>query len=319
MTENILGDQPSSPDARPYPRQSTVFKTAGNEARVMAFYEARLARWPVPYESLMVPTRYGRTHVIASGAPEAPPLVLTHAAGINATVWMPNAAALSRNFRMLAVDTIGELGKSRLDDFDVYPKNGREASQWMEDLFDSLGIKDAYLVGSSLGGWYAVNHALYAPGRVKRLALLGPMGLPTWRATLNILFRLLFTGLFPSETNKERMINWLFGSGGLGDGESREAAEWLAYLRLVLDMNIGSRTAMPFPLSNGKLRQITTPTLLVLGENDRIIGDAQKIAARARRFMPRVKTIVMANAGHIMAAENPDFVNARLLRFFERE
>jgi pimeloyl-ACP methyl ester carboxylesterase len=319
MTENILGDQPSSPGVHPFPMQKTVFKTAENEARVMAFYDARLARWPVPYESLTVSTRYGRTHVIASGAPEAPPLVLTHAAGINATVWMPNAAALSRNLRMLAVDTIGELGKSRLDDFDVYPKNGREASQWLSDLFDGLGIKDAYLVGSSLGGWYALNHALYAPDRVKRLALLGSMGLPTWRATLNILFRIIFTGMFPSETNKERMIKWLFGSGGLGDEESREAAEWLAYLRLVLDLNIGSRTAMPFPLSNGKLRQLTVPTLLILGENDRIIGEAKKIAARARRHIPRVETTLMANAGHIMAAEKPDFVNEQLLRFFERD
>jgi pimeloyl-ACP methyl ester carboxylesterase len=38
-----------------------------------------------------------------------------------------------------------------------------------------------------MGGCIAMNHAIYAPDRVRRLVLLGPMGLPPWRATLAVL------------------------------------------------------------------------------------------------------------------------------------
>ena len=36
-----------------------------------SFYKKTLATWPVPYEEIMVQTRYGDTHVITSGTKEA--------------------------------------------------------------------------------------------------------------------------------------------------------------------------------------------------------------------------------------------------------
>ena len=51
----------------------TLYKTPAGEKVVMDFYDAALARWPVPYTTLNLDTRYGRTFVIASGDPAAPP------------------------------------------------------------------------------------------------------------------------------------------------------------------------------------------------------------------------------------------------------
>ena len=48
----------------------------------MAIYDERLPRWPVPFEAFFVDTRYGHTHVIASGDPALLPLVLTHPMGV---------------------------------------------------------------------------------------------------------------------------------------------------------------------------------------------------------------------------------------------
>src|SRR4029079_17786907 len=52
-----------------------AFKDDETKARYMAAYDALLARWPVPFEERYVPTRFGVTHVVVSGAPDAPPLV----------------------------------------------------------------------------------------------------------------------------------------------------------------------------------------------------------------------------------------------------
>ena len=105
-----------------------IFRTEENRAKLMAIYDRKLAEWPVPFDAFFVKTRYGKTHVIATGAPTSPPLVLTHPAGCGSFVWSSIIAALSQGHRTYAVDTIGELGRSRLDDHDRYPKTGRDYS-----------------------------------------------------------------------------------------------------------------------------------------------------------------------------------------------
>ena len=49
------------------PKNFLIFKTPESQAKYMAAYDAVLAIWPVPYESFDVPTRFGKTHIIASG------------------------------------------------------------------------------------------------------------------------------------------------------------------------------------------------------------------------------------------------------------
>jgi pimeloyl-ACP methyl ester carboxylesterase len=90
----------------------SVFRSAAAQAEFSKAYEAALGLWPVPYEELAVPTRYGETHVVACGDRRAAPLVLLQPAGCGAAIWYRNAAALARDFRTYAVDTIGEVNKS---------------------------------------------------------------------------------------------------------------------------------------------------------------------------------------------------------------
>jgi pimeloyl-ACP methyl ester carboxylesterase len=92
----------------------SVFKSPGGQARYLEAYNATLAQWPVPYESLFIPTRFGITHVIASGPIDAPPMVLLHAASASATQWFPDTENLSRNYRIYALDTLGDVGMSKV-------------------------------------------------------------------------------------------------------------------------------------------------------------------------------------------------------------
>ena len=47
--------------------QPSPFKTPQGEARFVAAYDAALKLWPVPYEQLDIPTRFGMTHIVAAG------------------------------------------------------------------------------------------------------------------------------------------------------------------------------------------------------------------------------------------------------------
>ena len=54
----------------------SAFKTPEGEAAYLAAYDAAMKLWPVPYEEMDIPTRFGMTHVVVSGPKDAPPLVL---------------------------------------------------------------------------------------------------------------------------------------------------------------------------------------------------------------------------------------------------
>jgi pimeloyl-ACP methyl ester carboxylesterase len=204
--------------------QVPIFGTEENRAELMAIYDEALRHWPVPFETFFVTTRYGKTHVIASGDPSSPPLVMTHPAAVGAFVWSSIIAPLSEKRRVYALDTIGDFGRSELADPDRSPKKGRDYSAWLDDVYEQLAITQADVVAGSMGGWIAMNHAIHAPDRVRRLVLLGPMGLPPWRATLAVLIPFVWYMMRPTEAKFDRII---FRSLGEGERANREFRPWM--------------------------------------------------------------------------------------------
>lgn len=281
------------------------------QRRLIEMYDAKMARWPVPYESFKVSTRFGSTHITASGPQDAPPLVLVHAMGVTLTMWQPNISALSRAYRVYALDTIGDQGKSKLDNTEHYPKNGQGYSQWLIDVFDALGIEQASVIGASMGGWITMNHAIYAPERVKRIVLLGPMGLPSWLTTLMTISHLWSVLLFPTQANIDKVIHWALGE----NTAAREA--YADQIKLGVSGAAGMKLSPPLNLPDVKLRQIQSPTLLMLGEKDGPIGSASEVAKRAARLIPNVQVEILPGVGHMMNTECPEFVNTRVLNFLK--
>lgn len=89
----------------------------------------------MPFEEIDVETRLGPTHLIASGPPDAPPLLLLGSFAASATVWRVNVEALSQHFRTYAIDVIGQAGKSRA----MHPiRNRRDYAPWLGDVLDAL-------------------------------------------------------------------------------------------------------------------------------------------------------------------------------------
>jgi pimeloyl-ACP methyl ester carboxylesterase len=288
-----------------------VFRTERNRAEMMAIYDEATENWPVPFEDLFVATRYGKTHVIASGDPSLPPLVLVHPMGVGAIAWSSIMAALCEKRRVYALDTIGDAGKSELTDTDHHPKKGRDYSSWLDDVFAGLGVAKPDIVGGSMGGWIAMNHAINAPDRVRRLVLLGPMGLPSFRATAGVLGPMMWYVLRPTEAKLERII-----SRSLGDGErvNREFRPWMRILG-----TCKPRLGQPVHIPARELRKIQVPTLVFLGGKDGLIGSAAAAARRARRNISGCEIEILPGAGHAMSVDEPEFVSTRTVAFLDVE
>ena len=283
---------------------SSVYVNPENKAKIMSIYDKHISQWPVPFEFLNVPTRYGSTHIIASGPKDVPPIVLLHGQGGTATMWLPNILALSRDYRTYAIDTIGDLGKSELDDLDNYPKKGQAYSDWLVDVFNELCINQAFVIGESRGGWIAMNLSIYAPERVKGISLLAPVGIS---ALLGFILHVMLIMRFrPTDENKETFFRWSLGNDPL-------VYELLAEY-VFTNMNCRSKYAWPSKFSNEKLKQITAPTLLFVSRSDPTFNK-QKDIDRAVKMIPNIQLEVMANISHAMNIENADFVNNRILDF----
>ncbi|WP_406180310.1 alpha/beta fold hydrolase [Streptomyces sp. NBC_01006] len=152
----------------------TVYASASASAsqEFFAAYDALLARWPAGTAELDVPTPYGTTRVHAYGPAGAPAVLLLHGGGSTGAVWFANAAALGAHHRVLAVDILGDAGRSVRAGRPL--RTTADLMAWLDALLDGLGVRSAALLGHSYGAWIALTYALHAAERVDRLVLLDP-------------------------------------------------------------------------------------------------------------------------------------------------
>ncbi len=280
-----------------------MFRSAQGQARYFAAYDAALALWPVPVESFEAPTRFGRTHVHASGPLDAPPLVLLPGQAISSTMWYPNIAALNRAFRVYAPDIPGDMGKS----ISTRPfKQPADFAEWLTDLWDALQLAQAHLVGLSYGGFAALRLALAAPARVQRLVLLSPAGvLPLRPAYFLRMASVMLPAFVLSAQAKQKLFLGAY---------SPLAVPVLAQMMTPTDFRY--RLYLPPVLTDAELAGINMPTLLLMGAQDVAYNPAAMLQ-RATRLIPHLETAVIPGAGHALNLDQPEQVNARLLAFLQ--
>lgn len=282
----------------------SIYPSSVIKQQMMGIYEQKLNRWPVAYESIYVDTTFGKTHILASGSKESPPLVLLPGLAVTSAIWLPNIAAFSQKYRCYAVDLIGDYGKSELADPRHYPRVGRDYSTWLRQVFEELGIDQAHLLGLSHGGFAAINHAVYAPKQIRKLILLAPSGLEiTLRKVLPKIFSYLF---FPTDKNRRSLVEWFL------ENSPKMREDFLEQFDLGLQGR--PKTAIPILVSGKNFRKISMPVLLLLGEKD-VTTNAVRGAHRVKKFIPTARIEVLPGAGHGMNYEAPELVNRLVLDF----
>lgn len=276
---------------------STMFKTAEDQARYYAAYDATLAMWPVPEKSFDVPTRFGSTHVHACGPEDMPPLVLLPGQAISSTMWYPNIEALSGDHRVYAPDIVGDMGKS------IQTRRFQQPSDfadWVCDMLDGLAVEAANIAGLSYGGFIALRTAIESPQRLRKLTLLAPASLLALRPR----FFLRMAAMFVPGTSIESKGRLLLGmhSPNLSP----------AIKQMMTSHGFRSRMYLSPVATDDDLRRVNTPTLILLG-NREVIYDYRRAISRASRLMAHLETTVVPGASHTVSLDQPELVNERIL------
>ena len=287
-----------------------VFTSERGKAEVLDAYDAVLRKWPVAYTKLDVATTFGDTHVIASGSEVAPPVVLLHAFFATAKSWYATVGALAEHHRVFAVDIMGEANRSRptwvISSRDDYLR-------WFSELVEGLGLDRMSLVGNSMGGFGAAYCAMHLPGRVHRLVLIGPAAtfhsiVPFYTHIFLPKAAYLFLPWLPGiEWTMRRSVDWAFA--GLASNGPWEELFYRAMLHGRTQTQV-----VPKVFTREELARIEAPTLLVLGERERIYRP-DKAGRAARRLMPSVQVELIPRAHHVTAIANPEAVNACVTAF----
>ncbi len=271
----------------------SIYKTEHVARTIREWCQHFLTKWVMAHQQLRVGTRHGETFIVASGKPDAPPLVLLHGTLANSAVWMGDVPAWAADFRVYAVDVIGEPGLSapvRL------PLDSDAHALWLDDVFDALSIPSASLVGVSFGGWLALDYATRRPERVKSLVLICPGGIG--RQKLSIVLKTIPLRLFGrwGSRKAQALVQ------GRAPGQVTEAQRHFMDFTALVDENFRPRRVKMPLFSDEALRRLTMPVLAILGGND-VLLDSAETKRRLDRNLPNVDIRFYPEQGHYISGQ----------------
>jgi len=291
---------------------TSAFKTFEGKVAYLAAYDAAMKLWPVPYEEIEIPTRFGMTHVVTSGPKDAPPMVLLHGMSSTLTMWSPNVADFSKDYRVYALDVMGQPGKS-IPDYDEPIRDVTDYMVWLHEIIDGLNLDRITLLGMSYGGWLALNLAMTAPERVRKLVLLSP-GASFQPLSIQFRLRGMLMTFLPTRLTTGSFMGWMGIKDTPGDLVSRRLLD-LFYLGMK-HFRMPPETAfiMPDVFTDEELRALKVPVLLLIGDGE-VIYDPAKALDRASRLIPNFEGELVQGGNHGVCGSHYPIVDARVLEF----
>jgi pimeloyl-ACP methyl ester carboxylesterase len=244
----------------------------------------QLARHGV--KSSYVPVGANRIHFLSGG--DGPPLLIIHGVASKAEDSAELLPALMREHRVYAVDLLG-YGKSDKPRDASY--SIRMHAETIEGFLDAMQIKQADLLGVSMGGWIALDIASRHPARVRKLVLVSSAG-------LKFDSKLTETSFAPENIQQLREIIALQTYTPIPDFMLRDM------LRVSRENSWVNRKTMKTAAASvldGKLGLVTMPSLLVWGTSDRVVP--LPVAERLQKELVHSKLVTLKGCGHLAILE----------------
>ncbi|NGM83489.1 alpha/beta hydrolase [Paenibacillus sp. 7124] len=278
-------------------------------------YNECLSLWPVPYQTVDVTTSFGDTHVIICGSTDKPPLILLHGLGFSSTMWYPNIEGLSHDFKIYCIDIIGDTNKSVLS---RKPASRVELAQWLHEVIVALNIDKPNIVGLSYGGFITLNFAYYYAEFVNKVILLCPAA-TIKPFKIQFFIRIFSLLLFSKGKVLQGFMDWMFGDRYQVNPIFLKQFETGVRLRRSLrgertKTNFKSKSTWPTVFTKEELKEIKPNVLLLVGDKEEIYNP-RKVIARAKKWIPRVQTVLIPNVGHGMSMEQPELTNNYIVNF----
>ena len=174
------------------------------------------------------------------------------------------------------------------------------------DVISALGLGTVHLVGHSMGAMIAAEMAALAPGTYTSLTLIDPLGLWLDEHPIIDIYTLLPFEFPPLLFHDADAGTALMAGGGVDFGDPAAIQRFL----IGNSRRLGTAGKILFPIPNRRLSKrlyrVTTPTLLVWGDDDRLVTTPY-IGAWASA-LPHANTVTIADAGHMAPYEQPQAV-----------
>jgi pimeloyl-ACP methyl ester carboxylesterase len=271
------------------------------------------ARWAAP-PSRFVEVDGARLHVRDTGPRDAQAVLLLHGFGSSLHTWDDWAPILEASFRVVRLDLpgFGLTGAEPRGDY-----SDTRAVALLAGLLDALGIRQADVVGSSMGGRIAWRFAADQPDRVRRLVLMAPDGFASAGfdydrpAGVPLMMRALPWTL-PMPLLKGGIAPAYADQAALTDAALERYRDMMlapGVRQAILDRMATHALARPEPF----LRRIEAPVLLLWGAQDRMVPASH--AADYERALTHHRTVVLPSLGHVPMEEDPARSAAVVMEF----
>ncbi len=250
------------------------------------------------------------------GPDGAPVVTMSHSLAANLGMWKPQVPALVNDYRVLRYDTRGHGGTDAPEGAYSFELLARDVVA----LLAALGIEKTHFVGLSMGGMIGQTLALDHPEVLESVVLCdtasgrGPqteeMWNETWRQRIEAA---LADGLEP---NVETTIERWFSDGFVSDnGDIIDDVRTMIRTTTVAGF-VGCCHAISKLDLTERLNAITTPTLIVVGEDDP--GTPVAVAQVIHEEIADSGLVILPTARHLSNMEQAELFNRALTGFLAK-
>ncbi|MCM3004409.1 alpha/beta fold hydrolase [Priestia koreensis] len=247
--------------------------------------------------------------------PSKPVIVLIHGFLSSSFSFRRLIPYLEKEFSVLTVDLppFGKSGKNL-----SFRYSYQNLADLVISLLESLKVDKAFLVGHSMGGQITLNIAKRRPDIASKIVLLCSSGYID-----RFHYSLIYSSYFPYFYLWLKA--WLAKTGVLGSLKN------VVYNHALIDEDMVQGYSTPFldnqifkaltkmirdregDLSSTMLQQIMTPSLLIWGEEDRVVPI--NVGRRMHQDLKDATFVSFKDTGHLLPEECPDSIYQQITNF----
>jgi pimeloyl-ACP methyl ester carboxylesterase len=247
------------------------------------------------------------------------PMVFIHGTGASLHTWEHCVDALKDSFRIITMD-LPAYGLTGPNPDRVYTQ--QFYLEFLHEFLQKINVNKCIIGGNSLGGAIAWNYTHHYPEKVEKLILIDAAGYPMVSESKPIAFTLaqipmlkhLLNYVTPKFLAQKSVINVY--------EDPSKVTDTLVDRYFELFLREGNREAFvdrmsfsEYPDYLQKILAIQTPTLILWGENDKLIPIAN--AYKFQNDLTNDTLIILKKAGHVPMEEAPERT-AKEIRSFLR-
>ncbi|MFD1038382.1 alpha/beta fold hydrolase [Virgibacillus byunsanensis] len=248
-----------------------------------------------------------------------PPVLLIHGFVSSTYTYNRLIPLLEKSFSVIAIDLPG-FGRSEKSRTFIYSYHNY--ASLVAECMDYFKLKDVTLIGHSMGGQIALYTAEKIPDKINKLILLSSSGYlkraNKWLIYSSYLpfFDLIAKRHVLKQSVEETLKNVLYDPSLITNELKAE------YGRPLKDKNF-YKALVRFlrhregDLSSEQLQKIQTSSLLIWGENDRVVP--LSIGKRLEKELPNATLISYEKTGHLITEERPFELYKQIYNFANGE